>query len=153
MLERHLERVDAAADAHTRLRHYFRLVRPASLSPDGYSLPSYVTEVRSQRSRRALAELRTGAHWGAEELGRLARRAREERLCPHCPERGGPGGIEDAEHILFHCPLYAPERARWPELFTTALPLHEFFEQPDLPLAHFAEACRRRGRAAAGLPP
>ena len=154
-LGRHLERVDAAADSHSRLRHYFRAVRPGCLSPDGYSLPEYVRDVRGWRSRRALAELRTGIHWGAEETGRLAGLDRQQRICPHCAALGGPGGIEDAEHILLHCPLYSAERDRWPELgFSTAPTLRAFLEQsPPQPLARFAEACRRRGRAAAGLPP
>lgn len=152
-LEQHLQRVQAALDSHTRLRHYFQLVRPDCMSVDSYGLPDYVVQVREQRSKRALAELRCGVHWGAEELGRFIGLPRSERQCPHCHPLGGPGGIEDVEHILFHCPLYAPERSRFPELFTEPLSLQAFLEQPAVPLARFADACRRHGRAAAGLPP
>jgi hypothetical protein len=152
-LEQHLRRVDAAADAHTRLRHYFRDVRPDSLSIDGYSLPAYVSEIRGRRQRRALAELRAGTHWGAEETGRLAGIVRAQRLCPHCQALGGPGGIEDVRHMVFDCPFYAGERSRVGLDFTPGRPLDAFFAQPSAPLATFATACRRSGRAAAGMPP
>jgi hypothetical protein len=39
---------------------------------------------RATRPMRALAQLRTGSHWGAEETGRWARVPREQRCCPHC---------------------------------------------------------------------
>ena len=64
-LQWHLDRVDAATDGHSRLRHYFRQVRPECLDPDSCGLPAYVSEVRGRQRRRALAELRTGIHWGA----------------------------------------------------------------------------------------
>ena len=70
-LEHFLMRVDAVADDHSRLRHYFRNVRPDCLNSDSYGVPAYVEEVRGRRRRRALAEVRSGVHWGAEEMGRL----------------------------------------------------------------------------------
>ena len=150
-LAHHLLRVEAALPAHTRMRHYFWEVRPECLQPDWYGLPAYLTEVRERRCRRGLTELRTGLHWGAEETGRrtVPFTARAQRVCPHCPR----GSIEDAGHIVFDCPLYAPERERWPDLFAGPPSLHAFFQQPALALAQFAAACRRRGRQANGLPP
>ena len=68
--------------------------------------------------------------------------ARERRVCPHCS-----GGIEDTHHIVYACPLYSPERARWLELFGGRPSIHAFFQQPAAPLAQFAAACRRRGRS------
>ena len=59
----------------------------------------------------------------------------------------------DVGHIVFDCPLYAPERERWPDLFAGPPSLHAFFQQPAIALAQFAAACRRRGRQANGLPP
>jgi hypothetical protein len=150
-LAQHLQRVEAALPAHTRMRHYFWEVRPECLQPDWYGLPEYLTEVRERRCRRGLAELRTGLHWGAEETGRrtVPLTPRAQRVCPHCQE----DSIEDARHIVFDCPLYAPERERWPALFAGPPSLHAFFQQPPPALAQFTAACRRRGRQASGLPP
>ena len=120
--------MEAALPAHTRLRHYFWEVRPECLQPDWLGLPEYLTEVRERRSRRGLTELRTGLHWGAEETGRrtVPFTARAQRVCPHSQE----GSIEDARHIVFDCPLFAPERERWPALFAGPPSLHAFFQQP-----------------------
>ena len=141
--------------AHTRIRHYFWEVRPECLQPDGYDLPEYLTEVRERRCRRGLTELRTGLHWGAEETGRrtVPFTPREQRVCPHCPLGRTEGRIEDACHIVFDCPLYAPERERWPDLFAGPPSLHAFLQQPAPSLAQLTAACRRRGRQANGLPP
>ena len=62
-------------------------------------------------------------------LGRLA-----------CAQLGSPGGLEDAAHIVFVCPLYAPIRYRYPELVFEGT-LQDFFQQPPLPLARFACDC------------
>jgi hypothetical protein len=112
-------------------------------------MPDYLSEVRKRHCRRGLTELRTGLHWGAEETGRrtVPFTARERRVCLHCSD-----GIEDTHHIVFACPLYNPERARWPELFAGRPSIHAFFQQPAAPLAQFAAACRRRGRQVNGLP-
>ena len=150
-LARYLQRV-AAATQQGRMRHYFQWVRPECLDPAGYGAPAYLEEVRELRRRRALAELRTGVHWGREETDRLlpGLPPRPSRVCQHC----AGASVEDVEHILFDCTLYDAERARWPELFVTRLPLHSFFSQPHAQeaIACFAAACRRRGREAKGMP-
>jgi hypothetical protein len=148
----HLQRVEAALPTHTRMRQYFWAVRPECLQPEWYGLPDYITDVRERRCRRGLTELITGLHWGADETGRrtVPITPRAQRLCRNCTS----GNIEDTHHIVFDCPLYGPERTRWPELFAGRAPsLHAFFKQSSLPLARFAAACRRRGRQANGLPP
>ena len=71
---------------------------------------------------------------------------------------GQPDSIEDTHHIVFDCPLYAPERSRWPSLFEPPVlesvsPLHAFFQQPADPLYRFCAAVRRRGRVAGGMAP
>ncbi|EFN51351.1 hypothetical protein CHLNCDRAFT_141074 [Chlorella variabilis] len=40
---------------------------------------TYLDAVRRRQDREALAQLRTGSHWGAEETGRWTRRPREQR--------------------------------------------------------------------------
>lgn len=154
-LQQYLGRVEAVADNRSRLRHYFCIVRPDCLSLDSYSLPAYVEEVRGRRNRRALAELRSGIHWGAEEMGRLMGLERSQRQCQFCQLLEAPGGVEDVRHMMFDCPLYADIRSRFESQlsFSPELSLQEFFSQPSAPLARLAESCRRRGREAAGLPP
>jgi hypothetical protein len=116
-LQRHLSRIALECADHIRLRHYFWDVQPECLSATCYGLPGYIKKVRGRHRRRALTELRTGMHWGAEEQGRQTRTSREQRQCQHCQRLDGPGGIEDVRHVLFVYPLYREERLRWPELF------------------------------------
>lgn len=96
--------------------------------------------VRERRRREALAQWRTGSHWGAEETGRWARpiMPRVQRFCPHCN-----GGVEDVGHMVFDCPLYWRLREQYPDLFAQEHTLQSFLEQPAGPVAHFADACRR----------
>ena len=160
-LGRYLERVAAAARSPgaSRLHHYFVTVRPGCLSPDGFDMPAYMTEVRERHRRLGLTELRTGVHWGAEERDRLRgreARPRAERVCQHCAAAGQPGLVEDTEHILFHCVLYDDLRALHPDLFPAGQPpstLSALLDGEPGPIASFAGACRRRGRRMAGLPP
>jgi hypothetical protein len=101
--------------------------------------------VRERRRREALAQLRTGSHWGAEETGRWARPRvpREQRMCPHCA-----GGGEDVSHIVLKCPLYTPLREQYADLFAQEHTLQSFLEQPAGPVAHFADGCRQQHAAA-----
>lgn len=147
-LARHVQLVSeaAAAPGATKLAFYVGLVRGGAL-PRGteYAPAAYLGAVRSRSRRVALAQLRTGSHWGAEETGRWARLPREQRVCPHCS-----GGVEDVPHMLFDCPLYAPVRARFPDLFTGAAPsVRAFLEQDAGLLAGFAAACSAAHSAAA----
>ena len=104
----------------SQLRHYFVIVRPNCLNPDEYSMPAYLSEVREWRRRVALAELRTGTHWGLESMDRLNGRARQpadQRFCPHCAAVGLPGRVEHTSHMIFECTLYNDLRALHPSLF------------------------------------
>ena len=80
---------------------------------------------------RALAYVRTGIHWGAEEFGRrLFGLERHMRTYPHCPRMGGPCAIKDTAHIALACPVYTAERGRFSELSSPAASLHAVLEQP-----------------------
>ena len=162
-LQHYLQRVATAAAQPTasQLRHYFGTVRPSCLNPDEYSMPAYLTEVRERSRRVALAELRTGVHWGAEATARLLganRPPRDQRFCPHCAAAGSPGRVEDTRHILFECALYSDLRAHHPSLLSAEEPQTEaalgaFLCGPPVPLARYTGACRRRARRTLGLPP
>jgi hypothetical protein len=166
-LTAYLQRVAAAAqeEGASRLRHYFRVVRPDCLTPEGYTRATYLEEVRERHRRRGITELRTGMHWGREERDRLHGAARPpltERTCPHCEAAGLHGRVEDTKHIIFDCVLYSNLRALHPTLFPPTPPTGQpqpeepqmaaFLAGPSLHLARFAGACRRRGRLTAGLP-
>jgi hypothetical protein len=143
-LEHHLRQLGDAAtrEGASKLRHYVEHVRGGRLEAECYGRVQYLDVVRERGRREALAQLRTGSHWGAEETGRWTGVAREQRVCPHCRS-----GVEDVAHMLFDCPLYAPQREQYPELFSQDHTLQTFFEQPAGPVAHFAAACRRQWEA------
>ncbi len=69
------------------------------------------------------------------------REPREARICPHCRQ-----GVEDAAHMVYDCPLYAPQRQRWHSLFPAHKPrlLTVFLAQDPYPLANFVAACRKQ---------
>jgi hypothetical protein len=171
-LQHYLQRVAAAAQSPgaSRLHHYFGVVRPDCLSPGGYGRPAYIEAVRERHRRRALAELRTGVHWGAVERDRLlgsARRPREQRHCEHCARAGLPGRVEDTHHIVFECALYTDLRQLSPQLFPhpptgSRMPiftqlsrsgdLAAFLAGSDAATARFTSACRQRAHRRLGLP-
>lgn len=127
----------------SKMQHYM-LVCGGNLEASSFGQrEAYLVEVRQRHEREALAQLRTGSHWGAEETGRWQGHKREERICPHCH-----GGIEDVSHIIFDCPLYAPVRHRWPDLFQIPHSLHLFLQQPAQRVASFATACRKKWQTA-----
>ena len=120
----------------------------AAAGADCNSLPGYLLMVPQRARRHALAQLRTGSHWLAEETGRWQRLARERRLCPHCTA-AGESHVEDATHAILHCPHSAPLRAQYPDIFVPAhtTSLHAFFRQPDaIQLASFSRALYRLHR-------
>ena len=69
----------------SRLEHYVHnVVGALNLAPAMFGQrETYLDAVRRRQDREALAQLRTGSHWGAEETGRWTRRPREQRVCPH----------------------------------------------------------------------
>ena len=74
-LAQYLQRGAAAAQQRgaSRLQHYFVTVRPGCPTPEGYTRPAYLEEIREQNRWQDVTEIRTGLlHWGAEELERPA---------------------------------------------------------------------------------
>ncbi|EFN50450.1 hypothetical protein CHLNCDRAFT_143409, partial [Chlorella variabilis] len=65
----------------SRLEHYVHnVVGALNLAPAMFGQrETYLDAVRRRQDREALAQLRTGSHWGAEETGRWTRRPREQR--------------------------------------------------------------------------
>jgi hypothetical protein len=68
------------------------------------ALRQYLAVLPQRARRRALAQLRTGAHWLAEETGRWQRQQRQQRLCVHCSALGHQP-IETVPHFIFACAL------------------------------------------------
>ena len=103
----------------------------------------------------------TGCHWGPEHLERREgdRAKLQQRVCPHCAQRGRPGLAEDTLHIIYDCALYNDLRPLFPELFPAGQTpgerptLAECLALPSAPLAEYAGAARRRARSARGMPP
>ena len=140
--ERQLAQLTAAAtrEGASKLQHYVRQVwGPGLVAPALGRRQPYLEAVRRRQQREALPQLRTGSHWGAEETGRWERQPREARICPHCQL-----GVEDATHMIFDCPLYAPQRRRWGDLFAEPRSLALFFVQDPIRLAGFVAACRQQ---------
>jgi hypothetical protein len=108
-------------------------------------LPGYLRTLEHRGRWRALAQLRTGSHWLAEETGRWQRQQRAERLCPHCAA-AGEEHVQDVAHAIFHCPRTTDLRARYPQLFSPAhtASIYSFFTYSDpFQLSSFCRALYR----------
>ena len=145
---RHLSEIQAAAGrpGATKLAHYLDAAWGGNLPQPGEYVPlpaAYLGAVRQRIRRGALAQLRTGSHWLAEETGRWEQVPCAQRTCPHCQ-----GGIEDVQHVLFVCPLYASVRARFPDLVSQTT-VHAFLRQDPVLVATFVAECQRTHHAAA----
>ena len=135
-----------AAAQGTRARQYVASTGVgAGDGSSGTRLPSYLLHIPQRSRRRALAQLRTGSHWLAEERGRWQQQQRGERLCLHCAA-AGEQHTETAEHAILHCPQSAALRARYASLFVDgrAASLPALLHAPDvLQLASFCrDLCR-----------
>ena len=97
-------------DASVKVQRYVSLVHGGNL--EHYIPARYLSEVPERRRRQRLAQLRTGSHWLAEVTGCWKRLPRDQRPCPHCH-----GELEDAEHMIFDCPLYCDLREQFTDLF------------------------------------
>ena len=143
----------AHREGASRLQHYVFGTCGGDLSNLG-STQQYLCAVRERRRRQALAQLRTGSHWGAEETGRWKRVPCEQRVCPHC----AMNATETVSHMTFDCPRFASVRARFSDLFAD-LPspptLHSFFHQPGchIRLARFAAGLHQAWQEATVPPP
>ncbi len=127
----------------TRHRQYVDATGVDAAEDDAVGqLPVYLHAVPRRRQWRALAQLRTGSHWLAEETGRWQRQRRDERLCPHCLV-AGDRHVQDAAHSILHCPHTDTLRAQYHALFAPAhcVSLHAFFDTTDpIQLASFCRA-------------
>ena len=131
-----------AAAQGTKIRHYFDVVR-GGVAEDCLCPAEYLALLPQRARRRALAQLRTGAHWLAEETGRWQRQERQQRICVHCAALGQQH-IETVQHYIFACPRTAALREQYPQLFgDAAASLAQFFGQDSVQLASFASACYR----------
>ena len=84
---RQLEQTEALAARETATKHqnYVRDACGGELDAATLWAPeAYLLAVRERCRRRALAQLRTSSHWGAEETGRWHGVPRPDRVCPHC---------------------------------------------------------------------
>jgi hypothetical protein len=129
----------------TKIRHYVDTVR-GGIDADAYLPADYLMTVHARRRRQAVAQLRTGAHWLAEETGRWQRQERQQRVCVHCAAHVGQHCIETVSHYIFECPRIAGVRADYDQLFSAGAPqpsLVQFFEGDSVQLASFARACYR----------
>ena len=127
----------------TKVTHYVRSVRGGQIDADSYRPAQYLDAVPQRSRRQALAQLRTGSHWLAEETGRWQRQQRQHRLCQHCVA-AGQQQVEDVSHVLFHCPRFACLRDSYPDLFLgDSGDLSMFFSADPRQLASFARACYR----------
>ena len=69
----------------------------------------YVKTALNRRIRSLICKLRCGTLPIQVELGRYRSVPRDERLCQYCNTRE----VEDEFHLLFKCPLYKEERAKF----------------------------------------
>jgi hypothetical protein len=86
-LRRHLHEIQAAAGrpGTSKLAHYLAAAWGGQLPgvEEYLALPAaYLGAVWQHSCRVALAQLRTGSHWLAEETGRWERVPRAQRTCP-----------------------------------------------------------------------
>lgn len=121
----------------TRIRAYNDATGAAAA--DG--MPGYLAALQHRAKWRALAQLRTGSHWLAEETGRWQQQPRAERLCSCCAA-AGEQHVDDVEHAVLVCPRAAHLRGRYPSLFTPAHThsVHSFLSLPEPHL--LASYCR-----------
>lgn len=121
----------------TRIRAYNDATGAAAA--DG--MPGYLAALQHRAKWRALAQLRTGSHWLAEETGRWQQQPRAERLCSCCAA-AGEQHVEDVEHAVLVCRRAAHLRGRYPSLFTPAHThsVHSFLSLPEPHL--LASYCR-----------
>jgi hypothetical protein len=74
----------ATREGASKLQHTTQGVCGGTLAAILGIRAAYLTAVRERSKRAALAQLRTGSHWRAEETGRWDKTPSEQRLCSHC---------------------------------------------------------------------
>jgi hypothetical protein len=102
----------------------------------------YLSMVKNRHLRNTLTRFRSGVHWLQICQDLKSKTPRDMRCCPNCM-----GVIEDKQHALFDCPVYADLREKFRDLFQedcrTLVQLSNF-DQDYTKLAKFLTLCRER---------
>ncbi len=80
------------------------------MNPEVTRHPMYNTSSVPEYARVSFTRLRLSSHYLRVETGRWARLTREQRVC-RCDKMS----VQDEAHILLHCPITTPVRAKFPE--------------------------------------
>ena len=112
------------------------------MTMETYKPAKYLTQVRHNRARRCLAQLRSGSHWLREETGRWVGLPREARLRARC----GAAEIDDAFHMTLRCTALAEIHMRHIDLLRGVQTLAELYHRPPARVAAFVLDCRDRCR-------
>ena len=124
---------DAVSMSNSSRRMSYRDINPDLTRHLIYSTPSV-----PEFSRVSFTRLRLGSHYLRVETGRWARLPRHQRVC-----RCDKSSVQDETHILFHCPLTAAVRAKYPE-FTNIINCYELYKQDNIiRIAMFCHECLR----------
>jgi hypothetical protein len=100
----------------------------------------YLSMVKTIHLRNILTRFRSGVHWLQVCQGRLFKNSSTHALL-------STGVVEDEQHALFNCPMYADLRERFSGLFqeNRRTLVHLFsFDQDYNRLAKFLTLCRER---------
>ncbi len=68
----------------------------------------YWSTVKNRQFRNILTRFRSGYHWLEICQGRYSKTPRDMRCCPNCT-----GVIEDEQHAMLDCPVYADLREKF----------------------------------------
>ena len=85
---------------------------------------TYLTDIKSVKTRKSLTKLRLSNHQLMIEKGRHKQIDRNQRYCPFCPD-----SIEDETHFLLKCKAYKSIR---PEFFESAQKLVPSFNSQNV---------------------
>ena len=102
----------------------------------------YLSTVKNRHFRNILTRIRSGYHWLEICQGRYSKTPRDKRCCPNCT-----GVIEDEQHALLDCPVYADLREKFSGLFHDDWRTLEQlfgFDQDYTRLAKFLTLCQER---------
>ena len=138
------------APAANKFKTYLECVRGDT--PFGELAPHlFEGVVRDTRHRASLSRFRCSCHDLRVERDRYLPSAvkppRHMRTCLMCAS----SLVEDDLHMVFDCPLYAPLRFQFADLFSTSHSLDSFLYQNQDRLAQFVYACSETRRNAAQM--
>ena len=85
----------------------------------------YLDLVKNASFRYRTTQLRISAHDLEIEKGRYTKTARDLRTCQWCNTCMGVKSVENENHVLFECDLYADQRAKLIERLNKSPPIAE----------------------------